>query len=240
MSITTPSATKTSFLYCLLGGFLFSLGFPNIIAPVLIPAPIIAIYILINRNTFFREGRVRYSFRRDLASLLCFSFSAYLMGYNWLPYTLSEFGNIPAPLNYIVSLLFCFIIFPQYLLFLLVLRFIVKLRRHLPFTKSDHPFFNLFFASLLTLLEYFTPQLFDTHVGHAWLALSPFVGLAPIFGKAIFSFIVYYFVFFILKLKNEEKFEYLPICTFVIFVILNFVFQIEMPKIDKETAILTR
>jgi apolipoprotein N-acyltransferase len=238
MNLTEPSATKTSFLYCFLGGFLFALGFPNIISPVLIPAPIIAIYILINRNTFFREGRVRYSFRRDFASLLCFSFSAYLMGYNWLPYTLSEFGNIPAPFNYLVSLLFCFIIFPQYLVFLFILRIIKKFRTKLPFTKPNHPYFNLFFASLLTLLEYFVPQLFDTHAGHAWLSLSPYIGLAPIFGKVIFSFIVYYFVFFILKLKNEEKFEYLPISTFIIFILTNFFLKLEMPEKTKETEIL--
>ena len=163
------------------------------------------------------------SLKVELLALLFFSLGYCLVGYYWIPYTLKEFGHIPFPFNNAMGLLFSLIIAPHYLLFILIKKFIVRLN------LKSHQFFvprscrHLLYALFLTMLESYVPQQFPGHLGHPWLSIAPFVGLAPIVGVPFFSFIGYWVVFTIIdgiKRKEWDKFAFV---SFFIFLVLNIV-----------------
>ena len=123
---------------------------------------------------------------------MAFTLGVYGVGYRWLPFTISEFGQIPEPLNHLIGIFMAPFLLFHYWAYLLLRKWLLPLVTKRWRTQSGPVADAPLHAMALTLLENFFPQLFPTHMGHSWLSLSPYLGLAPMFGVPLYSFISYY------------------------------------------------
>jgi apolipoprotein N-acyltransferase len=203
-----------------IGGFLYAAGFPMTFAPNFFLFPIIGITLLLFSLGFVHENAER-SLLKQCLSLLAFSISYCWLGYYWIPYTLTEFGEVPFPFNYTLGLLFSLIIVPQFWVFVIGHKLFKKFNFKSSYFVSSTSRRNMLFALILTLVEYFTPQQFPAHLGHPWLQLSPYLGLAPIFGAPVFSFISYWMAFAIIGFIRKRAVDKWLIGSLAIFLILN-------------------
>lgn len=198
-------------LFPFIGGLLYPLGFPFAEDFHLMPFSLIGVFLFLTGlplpyGQTSNITATRKTLKRILITVLLFSLGYCLVGYYWIPYTLKEFGNIPAPFNHLLGTAFTFIIVPHYLFFGLLL----YLWRKLNFRKSTLAgglaTRNLIFAIVLVFLEKAIPQQFPAHLGHTWLQWSPFLGLTQFFGAAFYSFLSYWFIlFFVSFIKTGKK-----------------------------------
>lgn len=203
-------------------GFIYALGFPLTWAPSFFIMPVLGMALFMSQFHIFNSAK-EYSFLKESVSFFSFCFAIYLFGYYWIPYTMAEFGGIHFPLNYLVGSLFTLIVFPQYILFGIAYFALRKFKRpHLSL-----PLKNLILAFTLSFLEYFTPQQFPAHIGHSWIQLAPYLGLAPIFGYSIYSFTSYYFSLSLLSKFSEKKWDYRGTVFFIIVLISSAVLRLE-------------
>jgi apolipoprotein N-acyltransferase len=215
-----------------LGGLLYAGGFPIKGIPHFFFLTFIGVFLFLQSLSAFNPSK-KYSFKREILSLLCFSIGYCYMGYYWIPFTLKEFGAIPIPFNYVLGTLFSLFIVPQYLLLLLLFFLLNKFPlKEIPFFLKKSSSQNILLALLLTLLESLTPQQFPAHLGHTWLQLSPYLGLAPLFGVAGFSFFSYWLILSILKKVKEGHWDLLAIISFSFFLFFNFVFPLKKAPIN--------
>ncbi len=198
-------------------------------APNFFLFPILGITLLLASLGFIHENAERSLFQQCL-SLLSFSISYCLLGYYWIPHTLKEFGEIPFPFNYALGVLFSLIIVPQFWVFIFGHKLFKKFNFKSSYFVSSTSRRNMLFALILTLVEYFTPQQFPAHLGHPWLQLSPYLGLAPLFGAPLFSFISYWIAFALIGFLRKRAIDKWAIGTVSIFLILNFALKIEIPE----------
>lgn len=219
-----------NYLFPFIGGLLYAVGFPMGEFRGIPFAPIIGLVLFFlplhlpyNGDTDEDKSQLKV----ELLALLFFSIGYCLLGYYWIPHTLKEFGNIPFPFNNAMGLIFSLIIAPQYLLFILSKRFIVNLN------LKSHNFFqgrtnrHLVYAFFLTLLEYYTPQQFPAHLGHTWLTLAPYVGLAPIVGAPFFSFMGFWIVLAIIDGIKNQLWDKFAFGFAIIFLIVNISIPLE-------------
>ena len=80
---------------------------------------------------------------------------------------------------------------------------------------------NLLFSLLLTLTEYYCPQLFPTHPGHSWMPLAPYLGLSSIFGVPLLSLASTWLSFVIWRYTREKKWDVLGIVFFGMVLLVN-------------------
>ncbi|MDC1175266.1 apolipoprotein N-acyltransferase [Bacteriovoracaceae bacterium] len=227
------------YLLPLIGGMLYALGFPTKSGFYFFLFPILGMILFLNAIPLSYGGVQDHksfqqsNWKREGLSVLSFSLGYYIVGYYWIPYTLKEFGFIPFPFNILLGLLFSLVILPQHLAFALFYRLLRKLNFKRSQWHGGVTSRNIALALMLTILEYFIPQQFPAHLGHPWLQLKQYIGLAPIFGAPIFSFISYWFALsFISKLK-ANKFDYIGISTFIIFLVINISFPIKSLNSDE-------
>lgn len=221
-----------NYLFPFIGGLLYAMGFPMGEFKGLVITPIFGLVL------FFLPLHLPYTgdtdenksqLKVELLALLFFSLGYCLLGYYWIPYTLKEFGQIPFPFNNVMGLLFSLIIAPQYLIFILTKRFIVNLN------LKSHNFFqvrtnrHLVYAFFLTLLEYYTPQQFPAHLGHTWLAIAPYVGLAPIVGAPFFSFMGFWVVLALVDGIKNQTWDKLAFGFFALFLLVNISIPLSLP-----------
>ena len=216
MSLITLKKETKLILLSLLGGFLFAWGFPLKFMPSIFFASLIgtALFLYsINRQTKFKGRFINF---------LSFSVTAYLLGYYWIPFTISEFGNIHFPFNHLLGLFFSLIVFPQFL----VLICIITISKKISFEKylNNHIFQTVripVYAMGLTLLEYLVPSQFPTHLGLPWMQIAPHLGLAPVFGVPVYSFFSYLLILpLCLKIKRKKEIIF-NTCLFFLFIIIN-------------------
>jgi apolipoprotein N-acyltransferase len=215
------------FLFSALAGVLYALGFPNIIGQGLFLLPTLAFGIL------FHNWQQSINFKHKLSHLVVMSLSFTLTGYYWITQTLVEFGDLPYPLALFLNLLFFLIAFPQYWVYLglnfINQKFHLSNKLHSRIPRGSK---IVFLAFLFTFLEYFVPQQFPGHLGHNWLQLKPFLGLAPIGGVPFYSFTSYILVFTSLHfIKTKEK-EWLLAGFLGLFLIINLLFPLAPFKED--------
>lgn len=175
-----------SYLLLLVAGALYALGFPFYQELTIPFAPIIGIAI------FFSHLFKCTSLKERLLSLLLFSVAYNWVGFYWIPHTLTEFGNLPFFISLILAQLFALIILPQYLIIALTLPYLRKLQV---------PALSLLF----TLIEYFTPQQFPAHLGHAWLPLHQGLTLTPYFGAPLYSYLSFLIVLTLIEYKTHQR-----------------------------------
>ncbi len=213
-------------LISFISGILFSMGFPMKHIPNMFFLPIVSIILLIK---IIGYPKIKISNKKIISFLICFLLGANLVGYYWIPDFLTTFGNIKTPYNYLVWSLFSILILPQITFFILIWLFLRKFKW---IKKVPIEFKNCLCALILVLLEYYSPQLFPTHIGHPWLQFKSLLGLAPIFGVPIFSFSSYWIAFTVANFFNTKKIYYIPIVFFIIIIICNILMP--LPKINKD------
>ena len=170
------------------------MGFPILGTKIsFLTAPIFAFSIY-----FYFLNESKTQIYRFIYTLL-FSLGFYLMGFYWIPGTLTEFGQIGAPLNHILGSLSVFVICPHLFLFSII-------DKHLNLLKKAPSLDNIL-RSLFIATQYITPQLFSAYPGHAWLKLAPHLFPAKYFGEYIFSFISILMALEIKHLYINKKFN---------------------------------
>lgn len=207
------------FLLPFLGGALYALGFPTKSGFFFFLFSLIGITFLLYSWRFFNPQKSA-SLTHRLLSTLYFSIGYNLVGYYWIPHTLSEFGDIPFPWNQVLSLFFSLIIAPQlyvFLIFTALLHWILR-KQNVQLSQSC---LLITYSLALTFFEYITPQQFPAHLGHPWLQLAPYLGLAPVLGAPFFSFVSYLMCWQALLLLYKQKLNPLVCLTSCLFIGFN-------------------
>jgi apolipoprotein N-acyltransferase len=224
---------KIPFLACFLAGMLYATAFPMTFAPAFPLGSIIAVAILFYYFSFINEKKERVSLRHDFLLLILFSLGYNLLGYYWIPETLREFGRIFFPFNYLLGTVFSLVILPHYLLFILLVKILYNHREKFSYLFNSTSTRNLSLALALTLLELWTPQQFPAHLAHPFLHMAPYLGLAPILGSPIFSFMGYLAAFFLMTLVHDRKLEpFFPV-VFIPFIIINIAMPLPKNSSDR-------
>lgn len=192
-------------------GSLYALGFPNIINSSFLITPIIAITGLF--LTLFKEKR----FKCLVVKFLIFAVGFNLTGYYWIAETLTEFGHIPYILSLLINSLFSLIIMPY---MWIVVTYIYFLNKRGDFKVNSGLQVTLLSISL-TLIEYFTPQQFDSFLGSPWIEVSEYLGFASLSGVAIYSFFSFLIVFEIIHFIHSKRISKLNCGFILVFIIAN-------------------
>ena len=208
----------TQWLLPFLGGILFSLSFPFSNEHHLFFLAPIGMLLYTMQLSLFNNKK---DLRSDLSAFISFSFGHAIFGYYWIPETIRIFGSIHSPYNYLIGVLFAFIVMPQHLMLILSHSFLKKFILKKSFYIGNASRNNFIFAICFSLFEYYTPQQFPTHLGHLWLGLSPNLGLAPYFGVIGFSFISYLLIFSLISTILKGKKDLLAPALFILFFSLN-------------------
>lgn len=219
-----------------LGGLLYASAFPFYKDMTFPLGGILGLALLLNNFAYSSLDSLNEKsiFKREILSVLFFSLGYYLLGYYWISYTISEFGRIGFPFNHLLGLFFSLVIVPHFLVFCL---FNHLLRR---FSLNSHSLFsgttrrNISYALIFSLLEYFVPQQFPAHLGHTWLAFSPYLGMAPYLGAPAFSFFSYLLILCLLNALRGKGWDKLSTVAIAGFVVLNLSFPLE--KISDPTG----
>jgi len=211
-----PSFIKT-FIIPLLGACIYAFGFPLTWFPKIFFTPMIGVAIYLGTLTYDKNEK-----SRNLIKTIMFLLGIYAMGFYWIPYTLKEFGNIPFPLNQLLGMFSAILLKPHYLSFVLLLYLFRKFNLKVPLIFKENPSLkNCSLALVLTLLEFYTPQQFPAYIGHTWIVLAPYLGMAKIFGQPIFSFFSFWAALVMVTYFKEKKFDLLGISLFIIFLLVN-------------------
>ncbi len=202
----------------LIGGALFASSFPSKIVPSLFISGLLGITLFLSNLHIFTEES---SYKRVFCHTLLFSIGFVLLGYYWLPETMHLFGSLPLPVGYLLTTLFSIFVLPQWFISLLTLIAIKRLlaKRNLKIPPTLIP---LLFSTLITLAEITVPQQFPTHLGHSWLHLKPWLGVAPLLGEHGFSFFSYLIITTMLYSYHYRKINYIPTIAITLFLLINF------------------
>ncbi|MFZ4712374.1 MAG: apolipoprotein N-acyltransferase [Bacteriovoracaceae bacterium] len=221
------------FLFSLLAGILYAFGFPNFLGKGIFLLPTLSFGLL------YFSWQKSPNLKAKALHLLILSLSFTLTGYYWITQTLVEFGDLPYVVAIFLNLLFFLIAFPQYWVFLL-LEALIKEKAWFQTLKNKLPSGTkiISLAFLFSFLEYFVPQQFPGHLGHNWLQLTPFLGLAPIGGVPLFSFMSYLLVFTLIHYFNTSEKEWLLVGFLAIFLLINLLFPLQPFKEDHNTIAL--
>ena len=216
-----------------LGGLLYAASFPlpytfkgQFILPVF-ALGLYFYYLINNKNTL----------KDDIKTLLIFSAGYYFLGFYWIPYTISEFGDIPFPFNYLLGLGLIFFILPQYLAFIIFKHFFKYKKITFPLGKNIS-LKNIILALIFSLLEYFTPQQFPAHVGHPWMNLAPHLGIAPWLGLPAFSFFNFWASLSLVEYIKTKKKDYQCLVCYLLFLTLNLILPLDISNnaVDLKTS----
>lgn len=193
-------------------GILFALGYPSIISDSLLITPILGMIILFYNILGTPE------LKNKIKHLLAFNFTFNLFGFYWITKTLVEFGELPYIVAGLISTLFTFIITPHLWIAILLIHYFDKKFKVQSFQKGLYAFS---LSLILTACEYFSPQQFDVMLGQPFIILGKYLGLAPIFGLPIFSFVSYLLVFEVLNFKKYQQVSKFNLLIIFSFIILN-------------------
>ncbi|OUR98583.1 apolipoprotein N-acyltransferase [Halobacteriovorax marinus] len=227
--MNTPFAHKwiPSLFLPFIGGMIYATSFPMTFAPTFFFGTIIGMSLLFYALAFSKEEMDEQSVWREIFSVLAFSAGYNLLGYYWIPETLKVFGSISFPLNWFLGFFFSLIISPHLIIFVLLHRGYKKLSVKSSSVVSSVSSRNIVYALALTLVEYYTPQQFPAHMGHSWMSLAPHLGLAPIFGAPLYSFLNFWLALSLISRIKQAKTDYLCLSTFILVLILNFSFPLK-------------
>lgn len=233
--MNTPFSNKwiVTILIPLIGGFFYATSFPMTFAPSFPLGTIIGMSLLLYSIAFSKDEMEARSVWFDLLSVISFSIGYNTLGYYWIPETLKVFGEIPFPLNWALGAFFSLIICPHLILFVIGHRLYKKFSVKSSPLVSSATGRHLIYALALTLIERYTPQQFPAHAGHSWLSFAPNLGLAPIFGAPIFSFINFWLALTISHKLKFGRVQYFAIIASVLFAIVNFSIPLKIDQSKK-------
>jgi apolipoprotein N-acyltransferase len=210
-----------SFVAAFIGGLLYALGFPLHNGFSLFFAPILGFFL------FNWALDKEISLRRQLIVSVFYSLGFYQGGFYWIPFTLKEFGGLNPPLNYLLGLLFSFVIIPQVYIY-------VAFKR-----KIKHP---LILALIYVLLERFVPQQFPAHLGHSFGSLTPEVYLffASLFGAAFYSYFTSVTGLVVLEHLKTKKIQWVGYSFIALFLFCHLPFFKPTPNAEKNPQLNVR
>ncbi len=201
----------------IISGIFYSLGFPSSFFPSSMLFSHLGVFLF-----FFIVAKTSdcLTVAKILILTLIFSMAHNFMGFYWIAYTLEIFGGLKFPWNNLLSTLFSFIVIPYYFLLAIIIFYRREITQKFSLRNNSFP---LFLSSIAVILENYFPQQFPAHLGHTWMHLSPYLGLAPIGGAPLFSFVSYYLIFSLIDfcLTKNKKNILLPLLTFIVFLFLN-------------------
>lgn len=137
---------------------------------------------IISFSIFFHFSETQMTKKEAFLQTIAFSLGFYFLGFYWIPGTITEFGQIQAPLNHLLGTLSIFVICPHLFAYSFLNKYFKNKTKH----KSLN---NIIKTTLFLFLQYTIPQLFSAYPGHAWIKLAPYLYPASIFGEPLFSFI---------------------------------------------------
>jgi apolipoprotein N-acyltransferase len=205
------------------GGF-YALSYPSFLGAGWFPLIFIAVPF------FLWRLEVSPTVKSTLLHILCYNLGLNVVGYYWIPQTLREFGQLPYAISLILGLLFSFILQPHWWAYALWKKI-----------RPEFPWFSergiLITALVMTFLERYFPQQFPSYAGSPWLHLAPYLGLAPVFGVVIFSFMTYWLSLEIFSQLLIRKFRPIVWISLLCFIVLNAVFVLKDKDNDKTLAV---
>lgn len=244
-SITPSSFWRQGWYWLspLLAGYFYCLGFPDINGHSFFGGTLVAMICLFSLDNWEGEG----SCKRFLMRWFLFFLSSNFFGYAWLSYTLQEFGGYNEVVAKILAAAFFLIIFPQYYPYLLLkkmlnwkkgrFRWQQKIQSVLS-TESQGK--NLILALFFVACELWIPQQFPGHVGHPWLTLAPFLGMAPVVGAIGFSFFTYLAALSFVSHFKSKKIPFTSYALILIFIFLNLLFPLPKSLHNREQQLKVR
>lgn len=211
------------FLLCFSGGVGYAMGYPGVLFPQIFFFPILGFAIL----EYYLSSVI--NLKRKFFLTLLFAIGLTFAGYYWIPYTMLEFGGIHSPFNYLLGTAFSLIVLPQYFVYVLIDHY--RENKLGTYWKKlfSQPAFKAF---LLVLLETYIPQQFPAHLGHSWMQISPFIGLAPYIGAVGYSYFSYLIAFSIVDLVKRNQIPIVPITASIIFIFINAFMPLSRPSDD--------
>lgn len=221
-------------VFPLIGGSLYALGFPMKTIPELFVLSIIGMSFFLY-SLDIESGIKGKRTRERIKITLLFSLGYCLTGYYWIPYTISEFGEIPFPINWVLGVFFSLIIAPQFFILIFSSKLIEKINHVSPkayslITKRGTSL--IFLSFLATLFEYYTPQQFPAHLGHPWIQITPFLGLAPLFGAPVYSFISYVLAFTLCHFYRTRKVHTINLILVTILLLPSLLLPLKRDKVE--------
>ncbi len=168
----------------LAAGALFCFGHPSFIAEKGLP-----IFPILGLSLFFLTIGLKNK-KRDLINVFLFGAAINIIAFYWIPQTITTFGRIPYPISFVLFLLFSFLVIPFTWISYIICYNGNKFNWIKKIQKNPELVF-LLLSFVLTLVEYFTPSQFPIRVGQAWMNFPEILGLAPLFGLPIYSFVTY-------------------------------------------------
>lgn len=239
MKISLKKEWQKTTLFPLIGGALYPCGFPMKGFSGFFLFSILGLFLYF--YSFELNIKKNQSLKTALKSLFFFSLSYALIGYYWIPYTLREFGQVPFPLDNFLGSLFSLIIVPQFLTFVLILKFLTKKEKFRDYYSNYPKSTAIALSFLIVILENIIPQQFPAHPGHTWLNFAPFLAPAKVFGVSIFSFFSYWFIWeLIFFIENKSKVGLIFIGSTVLFFLILFLFPLELPREKPNHTLNTR
>jgi len=205
-----------SFILTFIAGGIYALAYPSFLGNGWLPLTFIALPLFLWK---LEEA----TFKTSLLFILGFNLGLDIAGYNWIPHTLREFGQLPYIVSIILGSAFCIILQPHWWVYAVWKNF-----RPQGFWESEKRV--ILTALIMTLLERFVNQQFPSYVGSPWLHLAPYLGLAPYFGVALFSFMTYWVSLEVVVQLKSRHFRPQVWMGLAIFIILNAAFPLSNPK----------
>ncbi len=202
------------YAFLFLAGFLYTLGFPNLLGIYLPFTPIIATAILIFhlfKASSTKKRIIYYLFYNSVINGLSFY---------WVTATLQEFGNLPFIVAALMNVLFALIFNPQYFALIFILHFASKHER-LTAYFFKWGIFNVGLAALMTAMEYYIPQQFPVMLGQPWIILSEYLGAARFLGLPVFSFMSYLLAMEIIRGYSHKKLSNINLFSILFFIVIN-------------------
>ncbi|MBF0360026.1 MAG: apolipoprotein N-acyltransferase [Oligoflexia bacterium] len=215
------------FLLPILAGVLYSFGFPTHLPFKSFFFPSIGIAVLLlnfdfNYSSLLNDREKKSILIKEFLSILIFLVVINFLGFYWLAFTFTEFGDIPFPLNYLLSTFFSLIVMPQYWLFWIILIIWRNLKQTFTLNfKINRSVCNLIWAFVFTICEYSVPNQFPAFIGHPYLQLAPYLGLAPVAGAEVYSFMGFLLAMFIYRLIKDKELEFPSLIFYAIFLLIN-------------------
>lgn len=201
----------------ILGGFLYTLAYPNIWGVIIPPANLVGVGILF--LSFLKNA----SLKENLKSYLIFNLTIVILSFTWITQTLMEFGQLHFIIAAFANILFIFILNIHYWALIFILWMI---RKYLPNYKILNTATGSTLAAIfLTLLEYYVPQQFPVMLGQPWIVLGEYLGLAPYLGLPAFSFFGYLLISELIRKKTLNTFSKINITAVILFILLNPLFN---------------
>lgn len=203
------------YAFLVLGGFLYTLGFPNLLKVYIPIMPIFGTAII--TYYIFKAQTAK----KQICYYLFYNTVINILSFYWITNTLQEFGNLPFIVAAGMNALYALIFNPQYFLLIILLKLI---RTHSPLLQSHYfkdGIFSLTLAILFTVMEYTIPQQFPVMLGQPWIIFSEYLGAAQFLGLPIFSFFSYLLAYELIRIKTIKRVSFFNLVSILLFIFLN-------------------